>query len=234
VFYPALLEDSYIVTVHAPGYSAQIIPILFQRKSKFIEKTVQLSKGLTIKGTIIEQETREFISKANVYVIPKNGGSKANIWHEKTYISGRFQFPTLPPGPYKIVIISPAYQSKAISFFVGKTETLEFNSIALTKLPPLSIDVVDEDGQAIAGALIDLEQEYCKELQTLTTHSLRPQYWRSREQRPMYKNTDKDGQSIIKSLEPGRFRISARKAGYSTAYSSELTKRINSSLCAWF
>jgi hypothetical protein len=179
---------------YAPG-SARAIDVAEGKTTSDVE--VHLERGATIKGRVTTSDGQP---ADGVSIMVDDAGRRAigvSMQREGTDANGNYTIEGVTPGSRTVMFSKSGFAiaRKTVDAAGGKESTLD---VTLDRGRELRGKVVDESGQPVAMADVRVEQEMVA---------------------PM--RTESDGGFVIGGLRDGKFRVTARKAGYVEAHADD-------------
>ena len=194
----------------------KILPILFLTllaESAALQQQGTSSATASIQGTIVRYGTNEVLSKASVELVRVGGGAGGSAT-TTTEADGRFYFPNIAPGTYRLYSRRDGYwpaefgqrwtdgPGQALTLSAG----LELRDVPVVMTPGGVITgrIIGRDGRPLAGARVRAMKPWIQENQ--------------RQLRPVQEVVANDlGEFRLIWLMPGRYYLSATFVDYSPA-----------------
>ena len=194
----------------------RILPILFLTllaESAALQQQGTSSATASIEGTIVRYGTNDVLSKASVELVRVGGGAGGSAT-TTTEADGRFYFPNIAPGTYRLYSRRDGYwpaefgqrwtdgPGQALTLGAG----LELRDVPVVMTPGGVITgrIIGRDGRPLAGARVRAMKPWIQENQ--------------RQLRPVQEVVANDlGEFRLIWLMPGRYYLSATFVDYSPA-----------------
>lgn len=203
-----LEEGDWAVEITAPGH-ASLRTRVFRAGSRATWNlgTIRLGPGGSVRGAI-RDANGDAVSYARLYLLgPQMQTNRRPIY---TDAEGSYEAGSVTPGTYTIFVVSPRHPFGIIRNVVVAENEASPLDVRLDRPSPVTVRVVDESGEPVAGADVSYT---CDELFPLTSRLLRshePPGWGGYV-------TDADGYLHKAFLPAGRVLFIVRAPGFSKA-----------------